>query len=261
MKYSIFLAVLLSCVFPPDAGSKTPIHAAKVDQTHKDKLGTMVSGWTVVQTSKFFGKAQIFVSNNGIRINKARDGMVILAAPPTWTVYGFKPSSKKIFITSVDKFGAVTRSLLKPAKVPDLARVEGSEREYLKTQVITFKSEPIPLEINSQHHSVGRRKQTYEVVLIAASDLKLPRQATDIISKYYGIPEVDGLPMEFFYTKDVEGDQLNLATESLRRDKVSAESLRPPSGYTQVKDIRSVNIDEGMTKLIEDFAGSLGTGK
>lgn len=258
MRRAILLLTVFSLFYLPRAAAEETVHASKPKPLNNSIANKEVLGWTVNQTSKFFGDTRIFVSNHGIRIVRPRDGMIILAAPPHWTVYSFKASSRKIFKTKLDEFGAVTRSFLKPMTLPKLERIQGSERKLLNTTVVTFKSLPIPYDIDSQHHSVRGSKQTFDVSLIAASDLKLPLEAVSIVSKYYGIPEVNGLPIQFLYSKDVEGDQLNLVTKSLQVDKISVDALQPPPGYTQVNDIRSVNLDDESTKLIEDFAGSLG---
>ncbi len=217
----------------------------------------LLRGWSVQQNSKFYGKTQIFVSNQGVKLRRSRDDLVMVAVPPDWSVISYKPSSRKLCRISLAEFGYLIESFLKPIKLPALVVLPGSETTKWNTKTKTFWSGQVPYRVDATHKDVGPNR-TFNVHLIAATDLNLPEQVGSFVSKYYGIPIVRGLPLQFTYSRNVEGSQLDLTTELLKPEEIDRSEFRTPSGYKEVEDIREVNLDSESSKFIDDFAKKLG---
>lgn len=244
------VAVMISWCSPP-------AHC-KGNDPKKSVESQEISGWSVDQSSKFFGDTRIFVSKQGFKLTRLRDDLVMVAKPPDWTVTSYKPQSRKFCRHELKDFGNLTKLYLKPIKMPRLRVVPGSEQTLWNVRTVTFTSGLISFDTDSEQRTVSSGKIVFTANLVSASNLGLPAEISTLVSKYYGVPEVPGLPLQFRYSRPVQGDQLNLETKTLKPAKLHIDCLEMPKGYQLVTDIRAVNIDAESSKFIDEFVNTLG---
>lgn len=230
----------------------------KDNDSKKSAESQEISGWSIDQSSKFFGDTRIFVSKQGFKLTRLRDDLVMVAKPPDWTVISYKPQSRKFCKHKFKDFGNLTATYLKPLKLPRLKVVQGSEKTLWNVKTVTFTSGLISFDTDSEQRPVSSGKIVFTASIVSASNLGLPPEVSSLVSRYYGVPEVPGLPLQFRYSRAVQGDQLNLETKTLKPAKLHLDSLELPKGYQLVNDIRAVNIDDESSKFIDEFVNTLG---
>lgn len=207
-----------------------------------------VKGYKISQYNKLQGKGTVFIAADGIKLQSEKTGIYVLFVPPYRQVAAANPTNKKICFTAIEKLqdpykrsnqifnGFVHRQI--PLAVPVKTTIAGipalkygTTTAFVKGQFESFKDGRVP----------ARVPKTVELMVI--KNKLFDSRVGKLMCRFYGIPQVDGLPYSFKYW-DLKRDLHEfLSTLSLKPADIDPAIFKLPEGYSRVDTNESVYYD------------------
>ncbi|MBK9143650.1 MAG: hypothetical protein IPM23_14195 [Candidatus Melainabacteria bacterium] len=207
-----------------------------------------VTGWRVSQMTKLNGKTTVYITPAGIKLINDRTGIYVLFLPPYKHAVAVNPGNRKFCSTPIERLqdpyretnmmfnGGTLRQIelgsSSPTKIFDMPAVQYvATSAFARRQMAAVKAGRMP----------PRAPKTVEFVVIRNKDCQ-SRTGT-LLTRFYGLPQVDGLPCTFKF-RDTRGkDHSILRTLSIKPVTVEKSLFDMPTGYTKAPTNESVFYD------------------
>ena len=218
--------------------------------------------WILVQNEDGSGLNTVYVTRDAIKIVNAHLGCQMLVRAPDWKVHCFQQKEKVEWIGNLEQFSGdiminpystPTRPAAVPVKVIGSGTIKGLR--YLK-------------------YPVNRNQ-----IFLAAEELHISPQAADFISRFYGTPYVQGVPLysctflkgeklnasqlnpwiDMGMTNDLRtGLRVNLETQSGKKVPYNAADFQLPRNYKRSVSLSSVALSGDKKSQFSDMLDSVG---
>ncbi|MCA9803425.1 MAG: hypothetical protein KC777_15750 [Cyanobacteria bacterium HKST-UBA02] len=196
------------------------------------------------QTSGVLGDQEVSIRPDGIRIDDKTAGLVTVSRAPDWRVSVFDTRSRTACNVPLEKF----TGYLPPSEF-DTTGSRWASLPLEKTGTTTVAGLPATTYLTPQSFTDKQQKDferefadskfIRSAQLCIANDVKAPPQAISILSRFYGLPEKGGIPLQFKYN-DLGGYlHVGLITTS-RADLPVTVDLVTPAGLKELTSASDV---------------------
>ncbi len=218
--------------------------------------------WILVQNVDGSGLNTLYVCHDAVKIINKHLGCQMLVKAPDWKVHCFQQKEKMEWIGSLDHFSG--EAMFNPYSTPR-------------------RPAAVPLRVVGTGALKGLRYIKYPVrnnaLLLVAKDIDVPQQAAEFISRFYGSPYVQALPiysctllkggklnasvinpwMDLNMTDDLRsGLRVNLETQSAKKVAYNAADFETPRNYKHTADLISVTLSVDKKSQFNDMLDNVG---
>ncbi len=212
------------------------------------------------QSSEPSGELDISVSPLGVKIDNPRKEVVAMLVPPYKVVVLYNVHAKHIYFSSLEKFKgpyAQSLALLHAVTFNELELEPGQPTQYIGLSALKFimtRDFAILQRSKLSHHEIALNAPA-SAQCIEATKLKVRPQVLRFVDLYYGLPITAGWPLDFKYFNFRKQFHHYMYTQSIKPTSFKPSDYAIPVGYTQVKDMRELVLDDSSEDSIEMMIG------
>jgi hypothetical protein len=227
--------------------------------------------WIFSQKEDTAGLNTLYVTRDAVKIVNTHLGCHAIAKAPDWNVHCFQPKEKIEWIGKMDLFTGEV--MINPYAIPKYRPV----CPFKAVAQGTFKG------VKYKRYSVRKRE-----LLLASSDIPVSPQAAEFLSRFYGTPYIQAVPLyscevlpgrnlrvspqtpwiDLGMTDDLRsGLRVNLDTQSCKQVAYNAADFELPHNFKRIADLVSVTLSgdkkSQFSEMLDSvgFTSELGTGK
>lgn len=207
-----------------------------------------VSGWRVSQMTKLNGKSTVYITPSGIKLINDRTGIYVLFLPPFKEAVAVNPGNRKFCSTPIERLqdpyretnmmfnGGTLRQIelgsSSPVRIFDMPAVQYvATGAFAKRQVAAVKAGKMP----------PRAAKIVNFVVI--KNKAFDGRTGTLLTRFYDLPQVEGLPCTFKYWDTKGSDHSILRTLSIKPVTINKSLFVMPTGYTKAPTNESVFYD------------------
>lgn len=246
-------AYVLLCLAAVSSSVFTAVNAAETKPS---------SEWILVQNEDGSGLNTVYISHDAVKIINKHLGCHMIIKAPDWKVHCFQLKEKIEWIGPLEQFSGEV--MLNPYSTP---RRPGA----------------IPLRMVGKGTLKGLRFIKYPVrsnaLLLVAEDMSISPQAGDFISRFYGTPYVQAVPiysctllqgeklnasemnpwMDLGITNDLRsGLRIDLETQSGKKVPYNPADFELPRNFKHTSDLISVTLSGDKKSQFNDMLDNVG---
>lgn len=218
--------------------------------------------WILVQNADGSGLNTVYVTDDAVKIVNTHLGCHMIIKAPDWKVHCFQLKEKIEWVGKLDQFSG--EIMLNPYSQPRMPS--------------TF-----PLRVVGTGTLKGLRFKKYSIrtnaLLLVADQISITPQAAEFISRFYGSPYVQAVPlysctllqgkkltastpnpwMDLGVTNDLRsGLRINLETQSAKKVAYNAADFETPRNYKLTADLMSVTLSRDKKSQFNDMLDNVG---
>jgi hypothetical protein len=203
-----------------------------------------VDVWVMESLHKTLGKAHIYLSAKGLKMDNERLGRVLICRPPDWKVAMFSNSTHQYYVQDLEayshqKYAGLLISMIDPNReIP----VKTGDQEMV-AGVLSDKYVSYAVSTETSMRAKVPRKTKIEYWI--ASKLALPKATCDAYNSCSGFPKMPGVIVRLRY-----GGKQGFETFSLVKKKYPDSFFQYPVGFKQTKDMQRVLFNDDSIKDI-----------
>ena len=223
------------------------------------KTETSGNGWILTQKSHMSGLGKVYISDKGVKVS-LQSGVNITSVSPFRQVCIYSEKTKKMHHLPFEKFrgqfqrvvalvtgASFTEIPLLPEGATKVLGIEAqrytSTAKYQSYQRATFKGRTIS---NSAAESAE--------CTVSSAITPLPQIGT-FLDRLYGLPKMNGVPLEATFVDLNKNKQIHLVTSSAIKSNVPESDLSTPAGLKEVPTSEDVTVgandDEAMQLILD----------
>ncbi len=250
---SVFFGSLCSFVncqvsAAPVSDSRGKVFQSKFKQSQVHEPKGRVDAIELDQIHRYFGKVQLIVAKEGLRMNSKEQHFAVVAKPPTWNLVAYRDDEKSMFEENFDSF---------------------LDRGMMSSLFMSYHNDYILTEAPARHFKFGgvnairKTSRAGETFNYIANDGRFDKKEILLIHAIYKTPTNGGIPLLFAMIahgneassgRSVEGNQLvYLSTSGIKSVKIDANSFDTPVGYKRVKFVGDVTFSKLSHNEAKDF--------
>jgi hypothetical protein len=223
-------------------------NAEKTKQSEHSGAKSVVQAIELNQQQRYFGKVQLTIAAQGVRMVSQSQNFVVVAKPPTWNAVVYRDDDKTIFEEDFDKFlstGMISSMFM---SYHDNYFSTKAPAKHIKVKNMNA------LQMNSEKG---------EVFTYVPNIWKFSKKEILLIHAIYKTPTNGGIPLHFEMIahgneassgRSVEGNQLiYLSTTDIKPIEIDAKFFDAPKGYKRVKFVGDVTVSNRARKEATDF--------
>jgi hypothetical protein len=210
---------------------------------------TQIDGWLLHQRNRTDGGLDVAVSKNNLRIIIPKNGLTMLACAPWKEVAIYCTKTKNIYRTSASEFRNPylrAMSLFDGHTKTDVPIVLKGPCEDLAMPCNTYVARP-----GFEREQRLRRKNQLvnagapvEITYINTGALHCDPHIGKLMSRFYALPEMEDIPLQFRYVDTSQEKSVELSTTSCKKTRFKACDFKVPAGLTPVKDAMTVLVPD-----------------
>jgi hypothetical protein len=202
-----------------------------------------VDVWVMESLHITLGKAHIYLSDKGLKMDNERLGGVLIARPPDWKVAMFSSPSHQYYVQDLEtyshqKYTGLLFSMINPNREKP---VKTGEQETV-AGVLTDKYVGYTMSTEASMRPNLRRKDKNKIEYWIATKL-VPKATADAYNSCSGFPKMPGVILRIRY----EGKQ-EFQTFTLVKRQYPDSIFQYPSGFKQTKDMQRVLFNDDSIK-------------
>lgn len=221
------------------------------------------SEWIIQQNEDGSGLNSVYVTNDAVKIVNTHLGCQMIIKAPDWKIHCFQTKEKIEWVGKLEQFSG--DSMINPYSTPS-------------------RPAAAPLEVIGTGTMKGLQYLKYPVnrsaILVVAKDIHIAPQAADFISRFYGSPYVQAMPLyscaflkgeklnasqqknpwiDMGMTNDLRtGLRVNLETLSSKRVAYNAADFELPRNYKRTVSLTAVTLSGDKKSQFRDMLDSVG---
>lgn len=192
------------------------------------------------QTSGIIGDQNIYISDDGIKIENKSSDIVTIAKAPSWKIVTFHKKTKTACSLPLSKFkGYISQKEFDATgqnwfKIP-FVKSSSKKIAGLDSSIFITPSSFIKNQLKDFDRQFADSKFIKSARYCVSKELNINPKARLTLCKFYGLADKGGLPLEFKY-HDLRGDlHIGLITSKTKAITTFDTSFEIPSGFKQVK--------------------------
>lgn len=189
-------------------------------------------GWSLTQNRKHLGLYKVSMARAGMRIEMPNQRIIALCLPPGKTVFVMNIASKRCCQVPLPNFeGQMLRHLAigKGMVMTDVPVAKIGQTNYLKVKTNYYGIDTKKQAQYASHVAASMfegRQVAQSVHLLALADCPFSA-AGRLMTKIYGLPNLDTIPIEMYYTDPDGGGHQVLETLSISRTNIDSRLVLP----------------------------------
>jgi hypothetical protein len=138
--------------------------------------------------------------------------------------------------------------------------VKDTRLQILQLDAIRYKTLPSLAKRASNEHKEGITDNgaVISAEYCLADKLSVPEQEGLVLTKFYGLTALKGVPLQFNYTNLVNEHKSRLHTTFCGHKAVQLSEFVRPKGYRAVKTVQEVSVDLSQAEGFNDMMEGLG---
>lgn len=215
-------------------------------------------GYRLTQQSKFFGMSTVYLTNAAMRVYDLKSGMNIVSKAPDWKVVMFNEKAKTRYETPLRDARCYMTKTLMVFMGRDFTKFPLNKKGTVQFRGLEAHKFASPHNFAEQQMKARQSgtvaATTVRSVDFTAAELKpLPAQEGTLLSKIYGIPDTQMIPLQCVFTYVDNDLKTVLNTVRMERLKVPASTFEVPKGYKLVKTETEVRLSDKVDNGLLDI--------
>lgn len=237
------LPAMNCAVMAEDNGSRTAATSREANGSKKK----LVQALKFNQQHRYFGKVQLTVAADGLRMDSVSNHFAVVAKPPQWNAVVFRDDDKTVFEEEFAKF-------------IDTGMISSIFMSFHDEDLTSKTPQHVKINNISAVRITTPDKHVFDYL---PPDAKFSRKEMQFIHALYRTPTNGGIPLHFeaiahgneaISGRSVEGNRLlYLNTSQIKRVEINAKSFDTPNGYRRVKFVGDVTVGNQSRKGATDF--------
>lgn len=221
-------------------------------------------GWSITQTAKgspMGTGATIIITPTGFLTTNAKSGVSMFTRGPAWNVVLFNTQTRSIYTTSLQNWIASIqkRKAASGGRFDGASWKRGGTSNVAGVRAYEFAIDR-PIAGRTVRGTDGKVHQVPPIQaasLFVAQDIVTPPQVSDLVSKIYGVPDCQRIPLRMVVTEAGKRPILAVDTVRVARVNVPDAMFAIPGGLKPVKSDMEVFIDRRSMDAIDDILKDL----
>lgn len=185
-------------------------------------IGKASDGWRMEQRTEDSGRAEVWLSSNGIKIHSQL--LSALVMPPRYNAIMYNERTRKFvdvpYKDWVARYKTGKRNITGPVETGKIAGL--AAKKYI---------------------SLPGKNPHKKVEIWTTTALGIDRQLSDFFARRIGIPPELGLPLRLVAIYDNKPSKVELDTISVKKMPVPISTYKPPTGFKQVSSEMELLLD------------------
>lgn len=225
------------------------------------------AGWSVVQTAKgspMGSGATILITPNGMRTSDAKSGVSMFTRGPAWNVVLFNTQTRSIYqttltgwIQSIEKRRGNAGGRFSGAtwkRGQSAVNIAGANAyEFLTDRPPTGGGR----QIKGPDGKLRYVPAISGARLYVAQDIATPEQVSNLISKFYGVPDCKRIPLKLVVAEVGKAPVVAVDTLRVARVNIPDNMFQVPVGFKPVKSDMEIFIDRQSMDEIDSLLKDL----
>lgn len=223
------------------------------------------AGWAVTQMSKeasLSGSLTLYVTPTGMRSMDPKSGLNMFTKGPNWTIAIFNDKTRRIFQSPLNAWLTSFKARGLSGRFDGATWRRGRESTIAGMRAYEFVMDhPPPIRTNAKQLN-GKMKSfggLASASLWVAADIQVPPQVSDLISKLYGVPDVQRIPLKLIMVEKGKGPHVAVDTIRVGRVNVPETVFATPRGYQPVRTDQEVLIDQESMDTLDEMLKDIDT--
>lgn len=219
-------------------------------------------GWSIRQTAKgspMGNGATILITPTGMRTSDAKSGVSMFTKGPAWNVVLFNTQTRNIYQTSLAQWIQSIQKRKAGGRFEGANWKRGGTTTIAGVRAYEFALDR-PVAGRTVRGPDGKPKAIPSISaarLFVAQDIVTPPQVSDLVSKIYGVPDCQRIPLRMEVTEAGKRPVMAVDTVSISRVNVPDAMFQVPGGLTPVKSDMEVFIDRKSMDALDDMLKDL----
>ena len=195
-------------------------------------------GIEILQETAVGGQYIVDATSNSLKLTKKGTPIVVFASAPQWTIFIYNKTSKKVFITTLEKFqGSFANSLFKiRGDDPNTIRWKDSGySDYCGIRAIHLTTSREDKEKNLKNYAIREWQGSTRGDAFVVKEALVPKVIPAIVCRYYGIPTFDHLPLSLSHAKEGKAPSVGLKTIKVRKLALTEKDFEQPKDCLKAK--------------------------
>lgn len=221
------------------------------------------NGWVLSQMSQsspMAGGQTIYITPSGMRSLDSKTGLSMFTKGPAWNVVLFNKQTRKFYQTPLQSWLQSFQRRNLGGKFEGASWRRGRQGSVCNVRAYEFVMDHPPA-MKAPARTVHGHTRTMPTIKAAslwvATDIVTPPQVSAIISKIYGIPDCQRIPLRLVITDGSGRNQVAMDTMKVAKTPVPDSVFDIPAGYAQVKSDMEVLLDKESMDGFDDIMKDL----
>lgn len=216
------------------------------------------AGWMLVQSSQTGGNLVLYVSPSGMKSVDRLSGVSMFTTGPDWKVTMYNDKSRTYYETTVSAWTASLERRGMRSRLEGATWRRGQQGNVAGLRAYEFVMDRPP-PARPQAAGSGKMKPPPPVTGASywvASDIQIPKAASALISKFYGVPDCQRVPLKLTISDGARANALTITT--LKAQQVPVPGYVRPTGYALVRSDTEVFLDEESRREMNRLMSEMG---
>ena len=223
------------------------------------------AGWALTQTSKeasMSGALTLYVTPTGMRSTDPKSGLNMFTKGPNWTIAIYNDKTRRIFQSPLQQWLVSFKARGMSSRFDGATWRRGREGQIAGVRAYEFimdRPPPVRGNIKTINGKMKNLPTLTSATLWVAADISTPPQVSDLLSKMYGVPDCQRIPLRL--TMVEAGNKVHTAVDTVRVGRVNVPDsvFTAPRSYQQVRQDSEVLIDKESMDTLDDMLKDLDT--
>ena len=221
-------------------------------------------GWSITQTAKgspMGSGATMIITPTGMRTSDAKSGVSLFTRGPAWNVVLFNAQNRSIYQTSLANWLRSIQTRRAGGRFEGATWKRGGTTQISGARAYEFLIDRPPSGGGRPVKGPDGKMRVLPAIsaakLYVAQDIATPPEISNLISKIYGVPDCQRIPLRMEVTEVGKRPILAVDTVRIARVNVPDSMFAIPVGFKPVKSDMEVFIDSQSMNAIDDLLKDL----
>ena len=221
------------------------------------------AGWAVTQMSKeasLSGSLTLYISPNGMRSMDQKSGLNMFTRGPAWQMNIFNDKTRRIFQSPLQQWLVSFKARGVSGRFDGATWRRGREGNVAGMRAYEFVMDhPPPIKANAKqlNGKAAKFAGLSSATMWVAADIVTPPQVSDLLSKLYGVPDCQRIPLRVTITEIGKPPKVAVDTIKIARVDVPESVFTAPRGYQPVRQDSEIFIDKESMDTLDEMMKDL----
>lgn len=221
------------------------------------------TGWAVTQMSKeasLSGSLTLYVTPTGMRSMDPKSGLNMYTKGPNWTMNIFNDKTRRIFSSPLQQWLVSFKQRGMSGRFDGATWRRGREGNIAGVRAYEFVMDhppPIKASAKQLNGKMANFAGLSSATMWVAADIVTPPQVSDLLSKMYGVPDCQRIPLRVTMTEKGKAPKIAVDTVRVAQVNVPETVFASPRGYQPVKQDSEIFIDKESMDTLDEMMKDL----
>lgn len=221
------------------------------------------NGWAVTQMSKeasLSGSLTLYITPSGMRSMDPKSGLNMFTKGPNWTIAIFNDKTKRIYQSPLQTWLMSFKQRGLSGRFDGATWRRGKEGVIGGVRAYEFVMDhPPPIRTNAKtlNGKMAKFGGLSSATMWVAADIATPPQVSDLLSKLYGVPDCQRIPLRVTMTEIGKPPKVAVDTVRVAQVNVPDSVFGLPRGYQPVRQDSEIFIDKESMDTLDEMMKDL----